>query len=116
MNQNYNYGNYGGYGGAYQPATVPSYTPQPSTNKIYVTSIEDAMQRFASPNSTMIYVLQDESTVFEIYTDGMGKKIPKVKKLVDFVPEQAANENYVTRNEFDELKQKLEQLLKGGNA
>ena len=110
MSQSY-YGNqynpYGGYGG-YQTGVSPSYpTVQPTTNKIYVTSLEDAMQRYASPNSTMIYVLQDESAIFEIYTDPQGKKIPKVKKLVDFAPESEGG-GFVSRAEFDELKKKFE--------
>lgn len=105
------YGNqYGGYGNqyGYQPSVTPSYpTVQPTTNKIYVTSLEDALQRYASPNSTMIYVLQDESALFEVYTDPQGKKIPKVKKLVDFAPENEGG-GFVSRAEFDELKQKFE--------
>lgn len=63
----YPYGNLSGYGYQSYGAT------QPTTNKIYVTSLEDAMARYAGPNSTMIYVLQDESTVFEIYTDLQGR-------------------------------------------
>ena len=74
------------------------------------------MARYASPNSTMVYVLQDESALFEIYTDHQGKKIPKVKKLVEFTPEPSAGGDFVSRSEFDELKGKLEAFInKGGN-
>lgn len=117
--------NYYGYqnGFGYQaPGTniysQPSAVPQPTTNKIYVTSLEDAMARYAGPNSTMIYVLQDESVIFEIYTDIQGKKVPKVRKLVEYVPEQAntAPADYVKREEFDALVKKFEALTKGENV
>ena len=35
---------------------------QPTSNKLFVVSAEDALSRFAAPNSIMIYLLQDEST------------------------------------------------------
>ena len=116
-----NYNNYGyGYGnqyGGYQPSATPVYPAQqqvqPTTNKIYVTSLEDALQRYASPNSTMIYVLQDESMIFEVFTDMQGKKVPKVKKLVEFAPESDGG-GFVSRAEFDELKQKFEAFTAKG--
>lgn len=115
MNQNYNYGYNNGYGNNYgggYGAPAPAYNPQPSTNKLYVTSAEDAMQRFASPNSVMIYVLQDESAIFEVYTDAQGRKAVKVKKLVEYSPETDKG-GYVTRAEFDELRGRFEALTKG---
>lgn len=113
---NYGYGYSNQYGG-YQPSVTPVYPAQqvqPTTNKIYVTSLEDALQRYASPNSTMIYVLQDESTIFEVFTDMQGKKVPKVKKLVDFAPEGDGGGLFVSRAEFDELKQKFEAFTAKG--
>jgi hypothetical protein len=93
-------------GYAQQPA-------QPMTNKIYVASLDDAMIRYASPNSTMVYILQDESTLFEIYTDPMGKKSARARKLVEFSAESAPSASggeFVTRKEFDELAKKFEAL------
>lgn len=117
---NMNYNNYGyGYNnqyGGYQPSVAPAYPAQqvqPTTNKIYVISLEDALQRYASPNSTMIYVLQDESMIFEVFTDMQGKKVPKVKKLVEFAPEGDGG-GFVSRAEFDELKQKFEAFTAKG--
>ena len=99
MNQNYYSNNYG-----YNSYPVnPGYQVQPTTNKIYVTSLEDAIQRYASPNSTMIYVLQDEST------DMQGKKLSKVRKLVEFAPEDK-NGAFVSREEFNELKSKVDAM------
>lgn len=115
MNNYYGYQN--GYG--YQGQSVNNFAPpQPTTNKIYVTSLEDAMARYAGPNSTMIYVLQDESAVFEIYTDMQGKKVPKVRRLVEITPEQSAgagNGDFVRRAEFDALVKKIE-ALEGGRS
>lgn len=114
MNTNY-YG-YGNPYGGYPSAATPSYpSAQPTTNKIYVTSLEDALQRYACPNSTMIYVLQDESAIFEVFTDQQGKKIPKVRKLVEFTPESEGGE-FITRAEFDELKQKVEAITVKGEG
>ena len=99
-----------------QPYGYQSFAAQPQTNKIYVTSLEDAMARYASPNSTMIYVLQDESILFEIYTDMQGKKVPRVRRLAEYVAEQgntAPAADYVKREEFDALVKKFEALVRG---
>ena len=117
MNYNdYQYG-FGNQYGGYQPPTAPVYPTaqqnQPTTNKIYVTSLEDALQRYAAPNSTMIYVLQDESAIFEVFTDLQGKKLPKVKKLVEAATE-SGNAGFVSREEFNELKQKFEAFITKG--
>lgn len=115
-----NYNNYGyGYGNynAFQTPITPGYQPaqpaQPTTNKIYVTSLEDALQRYAAPNSTMIYVLQDESAIFEVFTDLQGKKTPKIKKLVEMSAE-SENAGFVSREEFNALKEKFEAFIAKG--
>ena len=119
-----NYNNYGygyGYGNQYGGYQAPgtSYTPmqqaQPTTNKIYVTSLEDALQRYAAPNSTMIYVLQDENAIFEVFTDLQGKKLPKVKKLVEATTE-SGGAGFVSREEFNELKEKFEAFMAKGET
>ena len=56
---------------------------QPTSNKLFVVSAEDALSRFAAPNSIMIYLLQDESTLYEVYTDGQGKKSIRARTLTD---------------------------------
>jgi len=104
--------NYGSYN-AYAP-TQPIQTAQPSqpmTNKIYVTSAEDALSRFASPNTINVFFLQDESMIFEVTTDIQGKKNIRSRKLVDVQPQKQTTADYVTRAEFDELKSKLDSAL-----
>ncbi len=107
----YPYGNnYGGANYYVQPQTQQ----QPLTNKIYVTSAEDALSRFASPNTVTAYFLQDESAVFEVTTDIQGKKNLRVRKLTD-VTEETKKQNipvdYVTREEFDDFRTKLEKAM-----
>lgn len=110
MNYNNPYGNYYGNSGY----NYNNYAPQPAqpiTNKIYVTSAEDALSRFASPNSITVYFLQDESVLFEIATDIQGKKNIRTRKLVDVEQKKTEKEDYLTRTEFNDFKGKLETLL-----
>ena len=94
------------------PFTNYGYQPQFTTNKIYVTSPEDALSRFASYNTIMVYFLQDESTLFEVTTDAQGKKYLKTRKLTDIEPVTQQNAQFVTREEFDGLKAKIDGLTK----
>ena len=99
------YNNYPNYTPNYTP-TYPT-TSQPLTNKIYVTSLEDALSRFASPNTITVYFLQDETALYEIYTDFHGKKTIKTRKISDLEPtkpKKKANADFITRAEFDEFK------------
>lgn len=98
---------------------APSYYAQQQpqqavTNKIYVTSAEDALSRFASPNTITAYFLQDESTLFEVATDAQGKKNIRVRKLTDVTEEpkkQTVSGDYVTRAEFEDFRTKLEKAM-----
>lgn len=47
-------------------------------NKVYVTSLQDALSRFLSPNSSIVYTLQDEKTEIEVFADAQGKKTYQV--------------------------------------
>lgn len=113
MNNFYGYPYGNNYGGT-NYYTQPQTQQQPLTNKIYVTSAEDALSRFASPNTVTAYFLQDESAVFEVTTDIQGKKNLRVRKLTD-VAEETKKQNipvdYVTREEFDDFRTKLEKAM-----
>ena len=85
--------------------------PQPSTNKIYVVSADDALSRFASPNSVMIYMQQDETTLYEVYTDSQGKKEIRARALTDC--EKAPTVEYVTKEDFDNLKKIVDEMKRG---
>lgn len=106
--------NYYPYGGNYN---VPNYQQpvQQLTNKIYVTSKEDALNRFVSPNTTTVYFLQDDSAIFEVMTDAQGRKNIRMRNLVDVEPQDAKQDtkaDYLPRSEFDEFKKVLEPLVK----
>lgn len=48
----------------YQPQPYQQFQPQqaaqPKTNKVFVTSLDDALSRVCEPNSEMLYLHQDE--------------------------------------------------------
>ena len=88
------YNNFGYPGYGYAPPAQSQQVPPagfggqqvqapPATNKIYVVSAEDAMSRYAQPNTVMLYVQQDESAIYEVYTDGQGKKAIRARRLTD---------------------------------
>ena len=102
----YPYGNY----------NVPNYQqPTQITNKIYVTSKEDALNRFVSPNTITVYFMQDDSAIFEITTDAQGRKSVRTRNLVDVVAQDEKkdiNTDYLPRKEFDEFRRILEPFIK----
>lgn len=69
-----------------QPQMQPQIQPQNAqisqqplwVNKVYVTSLQDALSRFLSPNSSIVYTLQDEKTEIEVFADAQGKKTYQV--------------------------------------
>ena len=74
------------YNGNYQPMQAPIQQPIPQlrTNKVFVTSLEDALSRYAEPNTIMIYRHQDEKFEYEIMTDAQGKKTYKTLELKEY--------------------------------
>ncbi len=121
-----NYGavNYGGYQAQpnypqqpmqqVQPVqTVPAQAVPQNVNKIYVTSLEDALGRFANVNTITVYHLQDESAEIEVATDGFGKKSYKMRKLSDFSPVETKSDTqakYVTEEQFSGLENRIKAL------
>ena len=118
-----NFGN--GFMNPYAPQPSPSYPgyqPQqqygnssvPKTNMIMVTSLEDAMLRYAEPNSNMLYIDQDKPLGYRIMTDMQGRKTYKIVDLIDHVdaPKQEAGE-HLTRADVEEIARKQFELLMG---
>lgn len=57
------------------PQQVQPVNTQPIwANKVYVTSLQDALSRFLTPNSSIVYTMQDEKTEIEVSSDAQGKK------------------------------------------
>jgi hypothetical protein len=102
------------YNSNFQPQMAQQPQPAPMrTNKIYVTSLEDALNRYAEPNTIMIYRNQDEKFEYEIITDGQGRKSYKTLELGSYsVPqeEKRIETPIISREEFDAVKGRLEAL------
>lgn len=124
-----NYGNYGYQQPNYQPQMPqPVQTQQqvqqintnaPKTNKIFVTSLEEAMNRSVEPNSVIIYLHQDLPLLFEISTDFFGKKTYKTYDISKSVqnPSKSAQGQalpdlsaYVTKDEYKAIEGRLERI------
>ena len=116
-NNGFNFSGYAGYNplpqqqyiGYQQPITQPA--PQPKTNKIFVTSLQEAMSRPAEPNTEIIYLHQNEPFLFQITTDIQGIKTQKTFRLIAEEKQEKKEFDYVARSEFEELKAKLETLF-----
>ncbi len=83
------------------------------TNKIYVTSLEDALNRYAEPNTIMVYRHQDERFEYEITTDNQGKKTYKTLQLGDYSTVQSEKQvvpNGISTEEFNALKNRIKAL------
>lgn len=98
-----------------QPPVQSPTPPPPKTNKIFVTSLEEALSRFSEPNSEIIYLHQDQPLLFEIKTDAQGRKGYKTYQLADYAAPQAQQPKqdlsaYVTREEFEAFKVKMEEI------
>lgn len=102
------------YNGNFQPQMAQQTQNAPMrTNKIYVTSLEDALNRYAEPNTIMIYRNQDEKFEYEIVTDSQGRKSYKTLELGSYSVPQAdkkAETTIISREEFDSVKGRLEAL------
>lgn len=93
-----------------------NFQPQPAqmrTNKIFVTSLEDALNRYAEPNTIMVYRHQDEKYEYEIMTDSQGKKSYKTLVLGDFSAQNSDKQQeptYASKEELYAFKSRLEAL------
>lgn len=99
------------YSGSYQP-TQPA---QMRTNKIFVTSLEDALNRYADPNTIILYRHQDEKFEYEVTTDSQGKKTYKTLELRPYSAIQDTKQTQtpiISKEEFDAVKSRLESLEK----
>lgn len=102
------------YNGNFQPQMAQQPQPAPMrTNKIFVTSLEDALNRYAEPNTIMVYRHQDEKFEYEIITDAQGKKSYKTLQLIDYsTQKEDKNEkkSIILREEIDDIKGRLDSL------
>ena len=109
----------------YYAPQMPTQTPQSyfgaqptqspiRTNKIFVTSLEDALNRNAEPNSEVVYLHQDQNLLFEIKTDMQGRKTYQTYQFAPYKAENAAPATetpYATKDELNALASKVDELL-----
>ena len=112
-----NYGYNQPYANLYQPQPQPQQQPtmQMRTNKIFVTSLEDALNRYADPNTIIVYRHQDEKFEYEITTDSYGKKTYKTLEIAPYSASQdeKTEKTYIiSKEDFDAVKQRLDSLEK----
>jgi hypothetical protein len=117
LNYNYPYGNtfYNPYQQQYQQqAQMPTLI-----NKLYVTSEQDALSRFSSPNTITTFTLQDESGIIEVMTDAQGRKTTHKRLFVAEKKEEPSNPHptaeFVTRAEFEDFRKKLAEIFPAKN-
>jgi hypothetical protein len=89
------------------------YSQQPNTNKVYVTSLDDALSRMAPRGSELVYFHQDANEFYVVRTDPDGRK-----SWVGFtytVPNQDLN-TPATKADLKEVLERLEKLEKKGEV
>lgn len=87
--------------------------PQLRTNKVFVTSLEDALSRYAEPNTIMVYRHQDEKFEYEIMTDMQGKKSYKTLALSEYSGIEAQKnegEGIITLEAINALEKRISAL------
>jgi hypothetical protein len=108
------YNAYSQFNNGYTQPQMQAFPQQQfQTNKIFVTSLEEALARPAEPNTEIIYLHQTEPLLFQISTDLQRKKTALTFRLV--AEEDKKNEpvDCVSRAEFEEYKKKVDEFLKG---
>lgn len=99
------------YNGNYAPQMAQP--TQMRTNKIFVTSLQDALNRYADPNTVILYCHQDEQLEYEITTDNQGKKTYKTLEIRPYsAPQDTKQERTATisKEEFDAVKSRIDNL------
>lgn len=86
---------------------VPPLSSQPNTNKIYVTSLEDALNRISQRGSEMVYFHQDANEFYVVKTDYDGRKSWMAFQYM--IPNQDAN-TPATKADIKELLGRIEKL------
>lgn len=102
--------------------TIPQYQPQQPVNQglLWVQGVEGAKSYLVAPNTTVLLMDADAQRFYLKSTDGTG--IPTLRTFeytevpqnalqpVTAVPEDLDNK-YVTRTEYDDLKQQYEDII-----
>ena len=108
MNTEYSNNSYwpGAYGGLH-------HSVQSGTNKIYVTSVDDALNRAAPRGSEMVYFHQDLNEFYVVKTDFEGRKTWAKFQYIAPNPDLSTP---ATKADFKELMARIEKLENGGSS
>lgn len=112
--------------GAYSPNSAPQTPIQPpmgsaqptqtqpaKTNMVFVTSLEDALQKTNMPNCNLLYLHQDKPLIFNIVSDEFGRKTYTTYELVEYKEQKAEEQpeepqkDYVTKKEFADYQKQV---------
>lgn len=105
------FGNNNYFGNYNNAPYVPSAVSMPRTNKIYVTSFEEAMSKYAEPNSIMVYLHQNQPIFYEVTTDQYGRKTGTTYEYKIYAPVET-KVDYATQDQLKELSEKIEEIQK----
>lgn len=100
------------YGGGMQQQSYYNTPKQQNSNKILVTSLEDALNRTSMPNSDIIYIDQDKPFIYHVVTDINGRKTYKTFELKELNPNQQSQQ-FATKDELKALEEKISTLFGG---
>ena len=99
----------------FNPGTVNQNNyPSVNRNFVIVTSLQEALSKNSPYNSKGLYVHQDGEYEFEILTDYNGRKTYEIYKRV--VCTNDRDVVTISKNEFDNFKQRLTNLEEKINA
>ena len=95
------------------PYSAPSQHVQTNTNKLYVTSVDDALNRAAPRGSEMVYFHQDLNEFYVVKTDFEGRKTWAKFQYLAPNPDLSTP---ATKADFKELMARIEKLENGGGS
>ena len=84
------------------------YQYQPDQGLIRVTGIDGARAYQMRPNSTVALFDANEDLMYIKVTDGAGFPTIRTFKFEELSPTSVSVSNFVTREEFDELRKEIE--------
>ena len=91
----------------------------PTSNKIVVKNLEDALRRYADFNSEMLYIDANQNLLYNVYTDNIGGKSYDVYEVVkkDKPDYNQRTEDYQKiMSQLNDLSRKIEDLYGKYNA
>lgn len=103
----------------YYPPNNYQQPRQPIMNQyVFVNGVDGAKAYNLMPNQTILLMDNDSPFVYMKTANQLGQTTIRYFKLVETSEDEAKgvkeNKDYVSRNEFDEMKKKIDKILKGG--